>query len=98
MPSKEWRFQKGRLTFDSNTVDIAFDGVNPQDHSYPVVGDRIKDVKTAVRSACKRAGFTGVTFRTLRHTCASWLGQMSGVEAGPVTSQQCHHDGSIHAQ
>jgi integrase len=45
------------------------------------VGDRIKDVKTAVRSACKRAGFTGVTFHTLRHTCASWLGQMSGVEA-----------------
>ena len=45
------------------------------------VGDRIKDVKTAVRSACKRAGVTGVTFRTLRHTCGSWLGQMSGVEA-----------------
>ncbi len=45
------------------------------------VGDRIKDVKTAVRSACKRAELTGVTFHTLRHTCASWLGQMSGVEA-----------------
>ena len=36
-------------------------------------GDRIKDVKTAMRSACKRAGLTGVTFRTLRHTFASWL-------------------------
>jgi len=45
------------------------------------VGDRIKDVKTAMQSACKRAGLTGVTFHTLRHTCASWLGQMSGVEA-----------------
>ena len=45
------------------------------------VGDRIKDVKTAVRSACKKAGLSGVTFHTLRHTCGSWLGQMSGVEA-----------------
>ena len=45
------------------------------------VGDRIKDVKRAMRSACKRAGLEGVTFHTLRHTCASWLGQMSGVEA-----------------
>ena len=26
-----------------------------------------------MRSACKRAGLTGVTFRTLRHTFASWL-------------------------
>ena len=34
-----------------------------------------------MRSAGKRAGLTGVTFHTLRHTCASWLGQMSGVEA-----------------
>ena len=45
------------------------------------MGDRIKDVKTAVRSASKRAGLTGVTFHTLRHTCGSWLGQMSGVGA-----------------
>ena len=45
------------------------------------VGDRIKDVKTAMRSACKRVGLKGVSFHTLRHTCASWLGQMSGVEA-----------------
>jgi integrase len=45
------------------------------------VGDRIKDVKTAMRSACKRVGLEGVSFHTLRHTCASWLGQMSGVEA-----------------
>ena len=45
------------------------------------VGDRIKDVKTAMQSACNRAGLTAVTFHTLRHTCASWLGQMSGVEA-----------------
>jgi len=45
------------------------------------VGDRIKDVKRSMRTACRRAGLTGVTFHTLRHTCASWLGQMSGVEA-----------------
>ena len=41
----------------------------------------IEDVKTAMRSACRRVGLEGVTFHTLRHTCASWLGQMSGVEA-----------------
>jgi integrase len=34
-----------------------------------------------MRSACRRVGLEGVTFHTLRHTCASWLGQMSGVEA-----------------
>ena len=34
-----------------------------------------------MRSACRRAGLKGVTFHTLRHTFASWLGQMSGVEA-----------------
>jgi len=45
------------------------------------VGDRIKSMKTAMRSACKRVGLTGVTFHTLRHTCASWLGQMKDVEA-----------------
>ena len=43
------------------------------------VDDRIKDVKTALRSACKRAGLTGVTFCTLRHACGSWLGNRSGV-------------------
>ena len=26
-----------------------------------------------MRSACKRAGLTGITFRTLRYTFASWL-------------------------
>ena len=26
-------------------------------------------------------GLEGVSFHTLRHTCASWLGQMSSVEA-----------------
>jgi len=45
------------------------------------VGDRIKDVKRAMRTACRKTGLTGVTFYTLRHTCASWLCQMSGVEA-----------------
>ena len=34
-----------------------------------------------MRSACKRVGLEGVSFHTLRHTGASWLGQMSGVEA-----------------
>ena len=45
------------------------------------VGDRIKEVKTAMRSACKRVGLKGITFHTLRHTCASWLAQTPGVEA-----------------
>ena len=45
------------------------------------VGDRIKDVKRAMKSACKRVGLKEVTFHTLRHTCASWLGQMPDVEA-----------------
>ena len=45
------------------------------------IGDRIKDVKTAMRSACKRVGLEGVTFHTLRHTFASWLGQMPDVQA-----------------
>ncbi len=45
------------------------------------VGDRIKDVKTAMRAACKRVGLEGVSFHTLRHTCASWLAQTPGVEA-----------------
>ena len=57
------------------------------------MGDRIKDVKTAVRSASKRAGLTGVTFHTLRHTCGSWLGQMSGV--GALTIRDLLGHGSV---
>ncbi len=34
-----------------------------------------------MRSACKRVGLEGITFHTLRHTCASSLAQMPGVEA-----------------
>ena len=39
------------------------------------IGDRIGDVKRSIKSAAKRVGLEGVTFHTLRHTCASWLGQ-----------------------
>jgi len=36
------------------------------------IGDRIGDVKRSIKSVAKRVGPEGVTFRTLRHTCASW--------------------------
>ena len=39
------------------------------------IGDRIGDVKRSIKSAARRVGLEGVTFHTLRHTCASWLGQ-----------------------
>ena len=39
------------------------------------IGDRIGDIKRSIKSAAKRVGLEGVTFHTLRHTCASWLGQ-----------------------
>ena len=42
-----------------------------------------------MRSACKRVGLTGVTFRTLRHTFASWL-VTNGTPLFAV-SQLLHH-------
>ncbi len=38
-------------------------------------GYRLKDIKRGFSSACRRAGLTGVTPHTLRHTCATWLMQ-----------------------
>jgi integrase len=38
-------------------------------------GQRLKDIKRGFSSACSRAGLTGVTPHTLRHTCATWLMQ-----------------------
>jgi len=38
-------------------------------------GKRIGDIKKGFAAACKRAGLTGVTPHTLRHTAATWLMQ-----------------------
>ena len=38
-------------------------------------GKRLGDLKRGFKSACRRAGLTGVTPHTLRHTCATWLMQ-----------------------
>ena len=59
------------------------------------VGNRIKSMNTAMRSACKRGGPKGVTFHTLRHTCASWLGQMQGVEALTIRESTCSAKSTI---
>lgn len=42
-------------------------------------GSSIGDIKRGFQSACERAGLTGVTPHTLRHTCATWLMQ-AGVD------------------
>jgi integrase len=36
------------------------------------IGGRIGDVKRSIKSAARMVGLEGVTFYTLRHTCASW--------------------------
>jgi integrase len=38
-------------------------------------GRRIGDIKRGFAAACERAGLTGVTPHTLRHTAATWLMQ-----------------------
>lgn len=43
----------------------------------PSTKDRIKDIKRAFQTACKRAGIKGLRFHDLRHTASSWM-----VEAG----------------
>jgi len=42
-----------------------------------------------MRSACRRVGLEGVTFHTLRHTCASWL-VMEGVPLFEVSKLLRH--------
>ena len=42
-----------------------------------------------MRSACRRVGLEGVTFHTLRHTCASWL-VMEGVPLFEVSTLLRH--------
>jgi integrase len=37
------------------------------------IGDQIGDVRRSIQTAARRAGLTGVSFHTLRHTCGSWL-------------------------
>ena len=41
-------------------------------------GKPVRNVSKAFRAACKRAGITGVTRHTLRHTCGTWMA-MRGV-------------------
>ncbi len=38
-------------------------------------GSPLKDLRTALRNACNRAGLDPITPHVLRHTCASWLVQ-----------------------
>jgi integrase len=45
----------------------------------PVTGDRFRDLKAGFKAILKRAGLTGITWHTLRHTFASRLTR-SGVD------------------
>jgi integrase len=45
----------------------------------PVTGDRFYDLKAGFKAILKRAGLTGITWHTLRHTFASRLTR-SGVD------------------
>jgi integrase len=42
-------------------------------------GKRLGDLKRGFASACRRAGLSGVTPHTLRHTCATWIVQSGDV-------------------
>jgi integrase len=44
-------------------------------HVLHINGKRIKDIKKGFAAACERAGLSGVTPHTLRHTAATWLMQ-----------------------
>ena len=46
-------------------------------------GERIQDVKTSFRTACRKAGIKDFRIHDLRHTCAAWL-VSSGVPMSEV--------------
>lgn len=54
-----------------------------------VRGSRIISIKTAFRAACKRAGLSGVTPHTLRHTAATWMAQ-AGVPLNQIAGMLGH--------
>jgi integrase len=54
-------------------------------------GHRVLSIKKGFRAACVRAGLTGVTPHTLRHTAASWLA-MSGVPMFDISKYLGHSD------
>ena len=53
------------------------------------VGDRVKDVRKAFSTACKRAGIKNFRINDLRHTVASWL-VMEGVSLYEVSKLLRH--------
>ena len=48
-----------------------------------------------IRRATKKAGFTDVSFHTMRHTCASWLVMASGGDMALVKKQLGHSSLSV---
>lgn len=73
--SKSWR--KGRALVPMNraarsALETAFAGRQTRyviEHG----GRRLKSIREGFAAACRRAGVTGVTPHTIRHTVASWL-------------------------
>jgi integrase len=45
------------------------------DYVVEFAGERVGSVRTGFTAACRRAGLTGVTPHTLRHTAATWMAQ-----------------------
>jgi len=52
-------------------------------------GKAVKEIKTAFRKACKRAGLKGVIPYTLRHTAATWMA-MAGVDLHAIGGMLGH--------
>ena len=52
-------------------------------------GDPVKSIKTGFRAACRRAGLTGVTPHTLRHTSATWMA-LAGVRMRDISHYLGH--------
>lgn len=61
------------------------------DHVVEFAGGPVKSVKTGFRAACGRAGLSGVTPHTLRHTAATWAMQ-DGRPAWEVAGLLGHSD------